>query len=371
MVPARTESPAAARRGSSRPARPPVESREPRPERAWRETLAPYAQAHTGRALLGLATSVVPYLALSLAMYFTIRVSDLLALAVAIPTSAFLVRTFIVFHDCSHSSFLAARRANAWLGTALGLLLYSPFLRWQHDHAVHHATSGDLDRRGVGDIRTLTVAEYSALPRRGRLGYRLVRSPLLKFGLGPIIAMMIGPRFVARGARPRMRRSVLATDLALAGLVGMLCWLIGWRDYLLVCAPPALLAGSIGIWLFYVQHQFEEAYWESGENWSYVSAALRGSSYLKLPRPLQFCTGNIGFHHIHHLSARIPYYNLPRAHEENAIFQDVPTLSLRDGLRAVALKLWDEDRQRLVTFAEARAEARAAGSAVASSAGAA
>ena len=159
-----------------------------------------------------------------------------------------------------------------------------------------------------------------------------------------------------------MRRSVLATDVALAGLIGMLLWLIGWQDYLLVCALPALLAGSIGIWLFYVQHQFEEAYWENGENWSYVCAALRGSSYLKLPRPLQFCTGNIGFHHIHHLSARVPYYNLPRAHAENAIFHDVPTLSLRDGLRAVALKLWDEDRQRLVTFAQARAEARAAAS---------
>ncbi len=354
MVPARTESPPAARSGSPGPAQPPVESREPRPEPAWRETLAPYAQAHNGRALLGLATSVVPYLALSFAMYLAIRVSDLLVLAVAIPTAAFLVRTFIVFHDCSHSSFLAARRANAWLGTVLGLLLYSPFLRWQHDHAVHHATSGDLGRRGVGDIRTLTVAEYSALPRRGRLGYRLVRSPLLMFGLGPIIAMMIGPRFVARGARPRMRRSVLATDLALAGLIGMLCWLIGWQDYLLVCAPPALLAGSIGIWLFYVQHQFEDAYWENAGDWNYADAALRGSSFLNLPPPLRFCTGNIGYHHVHHLSARIPNYNLRRAHEENPIFHDVPTLSLWDGVRAVGLKLWDEDRGRMVTFAEAR-----------------
>jgi acyl-lipid omega-6 desaturase (Delta-12 desaturase) len=335
---------------------------DPRPEPAWREMLAPYARAHNGRALLGLATSVVPYLGLSLAGYFALRVSDLLVLAVAIPAAAFLVRTFVVFHDCSHSSFLVARRANAWLGTVLGLLLYSPFLRWQHDHAIHHATSGDLDRRGVGDIRTLTVAEYWALPWRGRLAYRLIRSPLLMFGLGPIVAMVIGPRFVARGARPRMRRSVLATDVALAGLIGMLCWLIGWQDYLLVCAVPALLAGSVGIWLFYVQHQFEEAYWESGENWSYAGAALRGSSYLRLPRLLQFCTGNIGFHHVHHLSARIPYYNLQRAHDENAIFHQVPTLSLRDGLRAVALKLWDEDRRRLVTFAQARAAARAAGS---------
>jgi omega-6 fatty acid desaturase (delta-12 desaturase) len=243
---------------------------------------------------------------------------------------------------------------------ALGLLLYSPFLRWRHDHAVHHATSGDLGRRGVGDIRTLTVAEYGALPPRGRLAYRLSRNPLLMFVAGPIIAMVIGPRIVARGARPRMRRSVLYTNVALAALIGILCWLIGWRAYLLVCAPPALLAGSIGIWLFYVQHQFEDAYWESGKNWSYADAALRGSSYLRLPRTLAFCTGNIGYHHVHHLSARIPSYNLPRAHEENPIFHDVPTLSLWDGVRAVALKLWDEDRGRLVTFAQAKAGARTA-----------
>jgi omega-6 fatty acid desaturase (delta-12 desaturase) len=338
-----------------------VPSQQQRAEPAfWRDTLAPYAQAHSGRALFGLATSVVPYLALSVAMYLALSVSYLLVLALAVPAAAFLVRTFIIFHDCTHGSFLHSKRANAWLGMALGLLLYSPFLRWRHDHAVHHATSGDLARRGVGDIRTLTVAEYGALPWRGRLAYRLLRNPLLMFIIGPIIAMMIGPRIVARGARPRMRRSVIATNFALAALVGTLCWLIGWRAYLLVCGPPALLAGSIGIWLFYVQHQFEDAYWESGKNWSYADAALRGSSFLRLPRPLQFCTGNIGYHHVHHLSARIPNYNLQRAHEENPIFHDVPTLSLWDGLRAIALKLWDEDQGRLVTFAQARAGARGA-----------
>jgi acyl-lipid omega-6 desaturase (Delta-12 desaturase) len=320
----------------------------------WKRALAPYARPHAGRALLGIATSAVPYLAVSFGMYVALDVSPLLALALALPAAVLLVRTFIVFHDCSHSSFLASRRANAWLGMALGLLLYSPFLRWRHDHAVHHATSGDLERRGVGDVRTLTVAEYEALDRRGRIGYRLLRNPVLMFGFGPVLAMVIGPRIVAKGARPRMRRNVVATNLALAALVGGLCWLIGWRDYLLVAGTPALLAGSIGIWLFYVQHQFEDAYWESGKQWSYADAALRGSSYLKLPRALQFCTGNIGFHHVHHLNARIPNYNLQRAHEENPIFHEVPTLSLRDGLRAVTLKLWDEDRKRMVSFAQAR-----------------
>jgi omega-6 fatty acid desaturase (delta-12 desaturase) len=326
----------------------------PRPDGAfWRETLAPYARPRLSRSLLDLATSVVPYLALSVAMYFALGVSYLLVLAIAIPASGFLVRTFILFHDCSHGSFLPSRRANLWLGTVLGLFVYSPFLRWRHDHAIHHATSGDLDRRGGGDVRTLTVGEYLALPARARLGYRLFRNPVVMFGIGPIVALLVGPRLVARTARPRMRRSVIGTNVALAALIGVLCWLIGWREYLLVQAPTVLLAGSAGIWLFYVQHQFEDAYWENAEGWSYADAALRGSSYLKLPKVLQFFSGNIGLHHVHHLSARIPNYNLQRAHDENPIFHDVPMLSLRDGLRAVRLKLWDEERGRMVTFAEA------------------
>jgi omega-6 fatty acid desaturase (delta-12 desaturase) len=287
-------------------------------------------------------------------MYFALGVSYLLVLALAVPAAGFLVRTFIVFHDCSHGSLLPSRRANAWLGTVLGLLLWSPFLRWRHDHAVHHATSGDLNRRGVGDVRTLTVCEFAALPFRGRLAYRLQRHPLLMFGLGPIIAMIIGPRIVSRGARPRMRRSVIATNVALAVMVAVMSVLVGWSQYLLVWAPAALLAGSAGIWLFYVQHQFEDAYWENGGDWDYADAALRGSSYLKLPRVLQFFSGNIGFHHVHHLNARIPNYNLQRAHEENSVFHDVPTLSLWDGIRAVRLKLWDEELGRMVTFAQAR-----------------
>jgi acyl-lipid omega-6 desaturase (Delta-12 desaturase) len=301
-----------------------------------------------------LATSVVPYLALSVAMYFALGVSYLLVLLIAIPAAGFMVRTFILFHDCSHGSFLSSKRANAWLGVALGLLVYSPFLRWRHDHAIHHATSGDLDRRGGGDVKTLTVAEYNALSGRGRLGYRLFRNPLVMFGIGPVFALLIGPRLVARDARPRLRRSVIGTNIALAILVSALCLLMGWRDFLLVQAPTVMLAGSAGIWLFYVQHQFEDAYWEDTGGWSYADAALRGSSYLKLPKVLQFFSGNIGLHHVHHLNARIPNYNLQRAHDENAIFASVPTLSLRDGLHAVRLKLWDEDSGHLVTFAQAR-----------------
>jgi acyl-lipid omega-6 desaturase (Delta-12 desaturase) len=319
-----------------------------------REDLAPYAEPRLGRSLQELATSVVPYLALSVAMYLALRVSYLLVLAISIPAAGFLVRTFIIFHDCSHGSFMRSRRANTWLGVVTGLFVYSPFLRWRHDHAIHHATSGDLDRRGGGDVRTLTVAEYQALAPRARLGYRLFRNPLVMFGIGPIVALLVGPRLVARNARPRMRRSVIGTNIALAVLIGTLCWLLGWSNFLLVQAPTLMLAGSAGIWLFYVQHQFEDAYWQDTGSWSYADAALRGSSYLKLPKILQFFSGNIGLHHVHHLNARIPNYNLQRAHNENAIFHDVPTLSLLDGMRTVRLKLWDEDRGRLVTFAQAR-----------------
>ena len=321
--------------------------------RALRDQLASYARPHTGRAVLSLATSVVPYLALSAGTGLLLSYSPL-ALLLGVGAAIFLVRSFIVFHDCSHGSFLASRRANLWLGRSIGLLLYSPFHRWRHDHAVHHATAGNLDRRGTGDLHTLTVAEYNELTPRGRLAYRLMRNPLVMFGIGPIVAMIIGPRLVAGGARPQMRRSVLATDLALAVIVGALVWLLGWRDYLLVLGLPALLAGSIGIWLFYVQHQFEDAYWNDGEHWSFTEAALRGSSFLKLPAVLRFCTGSIGYHHVHHLNAQVPNYNLRRAHERTPALHDVPTLTLLDGARATKLKLYDERRKRMVGFRQAR-----------------
>jgi omega-6 fatty acid desaturase (delta-12 desaturase) len=326
----------------------------------WRDALAPYARPHLGRSLLDLLTSVVPYLALSVAMYQALHVSYLLTLLIAVPAAGFLVRTFVLFHDCSHGSLLPSKRANIWLGRVLGLFVYSPFLRWRHDHAIHHATAGDLDRRGAGDVRTLTVSEYMALAPRSKLAYRLFRHPLIMFGVGPIVALVIGPRIVPRAARPRLRRSVIGTNITLALLVGALCWAIGWENYLLVQTPTVLMAGSAGIWLFYVQHQFEDAYWESAGGWSYADAALRGSSYLKLPKVLQFFSGNIGLHHVHHLSARIPNYNLQRAHDENEIFHDVPTLTFMDGMRCVRFKLYDEQRGRLVTFAQARAGIAAA-----------
>jgi omega-6 fatty acid desaturase (delta-12 desaturase) len=323
-------------------------------EAYWVRALAPYATPSVPRSILGLLTSVVPYLALLVAMYYSIAVSYFLTLAISVVAAGFLLRTYIVFHDCSHGSYLPSKRANIWLGSMLGVLVYAPFQNWRHNHAVHHATAADLDRRGQGDVPTLTISEYNAKPWKARLGYRLFRNPLVMFGLGPLFAMILGPRIVPRSARPRIRRNVHLTNLALAVMVTGGCLLFGWRDYLLIQAPPALIAGGAGIWLFYVQHQFEDVYWERGGEWTYSDAALRGSSYLRLPKVLQFFTGNIGLHHVHHLNARIPNYNLQAAHDSNPAFAGVPTLTFWDGVLATRLKLWDEENRRLVTFSQAR-----------------
>ena len=320
--------------------------------RAWRDVLAPYAEPTVARSVLDIVTSAGAYLALMVAMYFALDVSYWLVLLLAIPAAGFLERTFIMFHDCTHGALWKGKRTNIWVGRAMGLLVFSEFDSWKHNHAVHHATSGDLERRGVGDLPTLTVDEYLAMDRKGRLGYRLFRNPIVMFGLGWIWALLIQPRIVAKDARPRIKRSVWITNIVLAGLITAVCLLIGWQEYLLITLPVVAMAGATGVWMFYVQHQFEDAYWEASDDWTYADAALRGSSYLKLPKVLQFFTGNIGLHHVHHLSARIPNYNLQRAHDENRVFQDVPVLTFMDGMRATRLKLWDPERRRLITWAE-------------------
>jgi omega-6 fatty acid desaturase (delta-12 desaturase) len=304
--------------------------------------------------MLDLASSVVPLLILTAAMYALVPFSPLLVLALAVPAAGFTLRTFIVFHDCTHGSFLPSRRANRWVGVGCGLLTYSAFHPWRHEHAVHHATAGDLDNRGMGDVDTITVAEYLAYPWPQRLGYRLMRNPVVLLVLGPLWALMLEPRLVPAWARRRFWRQILATDVALVALIGGLVVLLGWQAVLLVQLPGALLAGAAGVWLFYVQHQFEDVYWERNDEWSYQDSALRGSSYLKLPKLLQFFTGNIGLHHVHHMNPRIPNYNLQRAHDDLPVFHDVPTLNLWDGIRTLQLKLYDEQQGRQVTFAAAR-----------------
>lgn len=320
----------------------------------WRKSIARYEQPSLPRSLFDLATSVMPYLALTAVMYLCLNFSVWITVALAVPAAGFLLRTFIVFHDCAHGSFLPTKRANLWLGRFTGLLVFQPFGNWRHNHAVHHGTAGDLDRRGTGDVLTLTVDEYISRPWKQRLGYRLFRNPLVMFGIGPIWSLMIGPRLWSRKMRRRQRQSVIATNLLLGTIIGAISWLVGVQAWILVQVPTAIIAGTLGVWLFYVQHQFENVYWESSERWRYAAAALRGSSYLKLPKVFQFFSGNIGLHHVHHLSAKVPNYNLQRAHDENPIFHDVPVLSVRDGLRSIRLKVIDPKSGRLLTWSQVK-----------------
>ena len=327
--------------------------------------LSAYERPRISRSILDLATSVVPYLGLSALMYAIYdQVSVLVILALGIPAAGFLLRTFIVFHDCGHGSFWASKRANKWCGRLTAILVWQPFANWRHDHAVHHGSAGDIDRRGTGDVPTLTVEEYYERDWRGRLAYRLFRHPLVMFGIGPIYSLMIAPRLTPLDKRRRLRNSVLLTNIVLAGIITAICLTLGWKQFLLIEGPAAFGAAFAGVLLFYVQHQFEDVYWETGDRWSYTDAALRGSSYLKLPKVLQFFSGNIGLHHVHHLSAKVPNYNLQAAHNDNAVFHDVPVLTLRDCVRCTRLKLIDQGSGRLVTFAEARAAMRASPAAV-------
>ena len=326
----------------------------------WRKAMAPYAQPSLGRTLLDIFTSVVPFFVLWGLMYLALDVSYWLVLLISIPAAGCLLRTFILFHDCTHGSLFHNRWANTWGGRIFGLVTFQCFANWRHHHAFHHGSAGDLDRRGTGDVTTWTVDEYYSKPLMSRIGYRLFRHPLVMFGIGPLWSLVVGPRIWAGAKSKTLRNSILLTNLALVVLVGGAMALFGVREVLLIELPLILIAGTAGVWLFFVQHQFEDVYWDSGETWSYADAALKGSSYLKLPQPFQFFTGNIGLHHVHHLSARVPNYNLQRAHDETEVFHSVPVLTFTKSLRCSRLKLWDERSNSLVTFAEGKESMRAA-----------
>ncbi len=315
----------------------------------WRQIVATYQKSDERRAVGQIFTSVVPFLVMMVVMYFSLQVSYWLTLLLALPTAGFMVRTFIVFHDCGHGSFFANRKANDLVGAITGVLTFTPYFRWRHAHAVHHATAGDLDRREAGDIWTMTVNEYRAAPASKRLAYRIYRNPIVIFTFGAWLSFLVFQRFPIVERSRRQLMSILWTDLALLIVFIVAGLTIGLGPFLLVLLPVMLLGTSAGVWLFYVQHQFEGVYWEHHQDWDYVKAALEGSSFYKLPRVLQWFSGNIGFHHIHHLSPRIPNYNLEQAWVENEIFQVQP-ITLRSSLKSLTFRLWDEEHKRLVGF---------------------
>ena len=341
------------------PNAPPAFTAGPRkPKPAWYPATAPYAKRDARKAVWQLIDTLLPYAAPWVLMIFLVRngYPYWVTLALAIVAGGLLVRIFIFFHDGCHGSFFASRRANALLGYATGILVFTAFDDWRRAHGTHHATFGDLDRRGTGDVWTMTVAEYRAAPRRTRLAYRFFRNPLVLFGPGPLVLFLIINRFPTAGAKRRDRISVIATDLAIAAVVGLASATIGLRTYLLIQLPILLVASSIGMWLFYVQHQFEGVYWARHENWHPMRVALEGSSYYRLPKGLQWFTGNIGLHHVHHVRPRIPNYNLQQCFEETPALQAVRPLTVRSSLKSLRLHLWDEAGHRLVSFRDLKTQ---------------
>jgi omega-6 fatty acid desaturase (delta-12 desaturase) len=323
-------------------------TRPPGPD--WKKTVAQYQNPSTRKATWQILNTLVPYALLWYLMYRSLAVSWWLTLPLAILAGGFLVRMFIIFHDCGHGSFFKSKTANNVWGFLSGLLTFTPFHHWRWEHSLHHATSGDLDRRGTGDIETMTVQEYLESSRGKRLAYRLSRNPFVLFVLGPLYMFLVRNRYPKAAANRRERLSVHWMNLAVLALVGVMAAIFGLKAYLLIQFTALLVAGSVGFWLFYVQHQFEGVYWERRENWDYTAAALQGSSFYKLPRVLQWFSGNIGFHHIHHLSSRIPNYNLEKCHRANPLFQSVKSVTLFSSFKSLTFRLWDEERRKLVGY---------------------
>ncbi|WP_142344452.1 fatty acid desaturase [Bacillus cereus] len=319
-----------------------------------KKQVAPFEKSTAKKSIWQIINTVVPFIILWYLAYKSLSVSYWLALVPSLLAAGFMTRIFIIFHDCTHHSFFKNRRVNRIVGTCMGVLTLFPFDQWGHEHSVHHATSGNLDKRGTGDIWTLTVDEYLAASFRLRLAYRLYRNPFVMFGLGPIYVFLLKNRFNRKGARQKERMNTYLTNVLIVALVGLLCWAIGWQSFLLVHGTIFLIAGSIGIWLFYVQHTFEDSYFEEDKEWEYVKAAVEGSSFYKLPKILQFLTGNIGYHHVHHLSPRVPNYKLEEAHNNTLPLKNVPTITLATSLRSLRFRLWDEKSNNFVTFKDVK-----------------
>ena len=312
--------------------------------------MARYEQPGLRHSLWQLINTLIPYGALWYLMYLSLGVSYWLTGAVAVLAAGFQVRVFIIFHDCGHGSFFKSKRANHILGLITGVLCFTPYYHWRWEHALHHASAGDLDRRGTGDVWTLTVKEYLEASRGKRFAYRLARNPFILFVLAPVFLFLIKQRFPAKKAGRRERASVYGTNLAVLAMGAGFSCLFGFKTYLVLQLGILLVAGVAGVWLFYVQHQFEGVYWERREEWDYFTAALKGSSFYKLPKILQWFSGNIGFHHIHHLSPRIPNYNLEQCHRAEPLFQTVKPVTLFASFKALTFRLWDEQRRKLVGF---------------------
>lgn len=316
----------------------------------WKAIVARFQKSSLPRAIWQLVNTFGLYGGIWYVLYLTLGVSWWLTIALAALAGVLLVRVFIIFHDCGHGSFFKSRLANDIVGFISGVLTFTPYYHWRWEHALHHATTGDLDRRGVGDIWTMTVEEYLSSTRWKRFAYRLARNPFVLFVVAPVYLFVFQQRLSSSKANPRERWSVWWMNLAIAGYAIGLSLLFGFWHFFFIQLTITMVAGASGVWLFYVQHQYEDAYWESHEEWDFTAAALSGSSFYKLPRILQWLSGNIGYHHIHHLSSRIPNYNLERCHNSHPVFETVKPITVRSSLKSIKVRLWDEKMRKLVGF---------------------
>jgi len=316
----------------------------------WKKLVEDFQKPNRKAAIWQLVNTLGPLAGVWTALYFVYPISWLFAIPLAILGGLFLVRAFIIFHDCGHGSFFRSKKANDVLGFITGMLTFTPYHHWKWEHAMHHATTGDLDRRGIGDVWTLTVKEYLASSRTTRINYRLVRNPFILFIFAPLFLFFVLERFPSKKSKPREKRSVMMMNLALLTWGVCMSAIFGFIPWLIIQLVMMSVAGCSGVWLFYVQHQFEDAYWEETKNWDFTTAAMEGSSYYKLPKVLQWFSGNIGFHHIHHLNPRIPNYNLERCHHSDPFFRNAPELNIFTSLRSIKYRLWDEDNGKMISF---------------------
>jgi acyl-lipid omega-6 desaturase (Delta-12 desaturase) len=327
-----------------------------RSAREWVQVLAKYREPSTRRSIMELVVTLVPFVFLWVLAWMSLSVSYWLAFALAVLNGGFLVRIFVIQHDCGHASYFTNRKVQDWVGRMLGVLTLTPYDVWRRTHAIHHAHHGDLDMRGIGDVLTLTVQEYRARSRFGRFLYRMYRHPLVLFVLGPSYLFILQNRlpFGLMNKGWRYWTSAMGTNAMIAIVLGIIIWLGGLMPVLLIYLPTSVIAATIGVWLFYVQHQFEETHWSKGEDWQLHEAALIGSSHYVLPRPLRWLTANIGIHHVHHLYSRIPFYRLTEVLRDHADLAQAQRLTIRQSLGSVHLHLWDERRKRLMSFREER-----------------
>lgn len=317
-----------------------------------RKSVTPFATSNTKTSLYQMMNTIIPFIALWFLAYESLSVSIWLTIPLAILASGFVIRIFIIFHDCAHLAFFKNKKVNRIVGTITGFMTLFPYEQWKNEHAIHHATSSNLDKRGTGDVWVMTVKEYIAAPVWKRLSYRIYRNPIVMFGLGPFYLYLIKSRFNRKGAKRKEKLNTYLTNIAIVAIYSVMIYAVGWQAFLIIQLPILLIAGSLGIWLFYVQHQFEDSYFEHEEEWDYVKAAVDGSSYYKLPKMLQWITGNIGYHHVHHLIPRVPNYNLQKAHDETPELQYVTTITLKTSLQSLRFRLYDEKNKSFVSFKE-------------------